>query len=359
MITTGEARRAAEDWVREHVEAWPELVGVVLTGSTRMREPSAPHPPSSDVDVFVWVDARIPSDILEPRGRYAPTKLRHRGVVLEPSFHDVQRIPDAETILGDMFLAPAFTDPLILLDRAGRLSALAASVTPEVNRRRHVRRRLEQALGQVERVGQRPAPPPLPTLAPCWRNAALVIGVIRAAQPPLVAGLRYPTVRRALVVAREALAEGGREDLADALLRLLGCAALGRAEVEALAAELVQAYDLAVEVRRTPVVMDWNVSQDTRELERAAIGELIEEGHHREAMFQLALVRTGVQGILENDGSDEARAWSRAGYGRLLAALGIADDEAFYARAEAILAFIPELRKGCDEVLARNPRVLE
>ena len=109
------------------------------------------------------------------------------------------------------------------------------------------------------------------------------------------------------------LSAAGREDLADALLRLLGSFALSRAEVETLAAEAERTYDIAVEVRRTPVVMDWNVSRDARELERAAVRELIDAGHHREALFQLLLVRTAAQGIIENDGSEEARASSRLG----------------------------------------------
>jgi hypothetical protein len=359
MITTGEARRVAEEWVRGRVGGLPELVGVMLGGSARQRAPSAPHPESSDVDVFIWVDARVPSDIEQPRHRYSPTKLLHRGVVLEPSFHDAQRIADPEAVLGNPNLAPAFADPLLLLDPAGRLAAVAAAVTPAVNRRRHVERRLAAAAAAVAAHGTRPAAPDLPNLKPCWRHAAFVIGVVKAAQLPLVADLRYPTMRRAFAVAREVLAEAGRVDLADALLRLLGSAALTRADVAPLQAELAEAYDLAVAARRTPVVMDWNVSPDARALEHAGIRELVEGGHPREAMFQLLLVRTAVQGILENDGGQEALARSRAGYRRLLAALGIDGDEPFFARAAALQAFLPELREGCEEILARNPRVVE
>jgi hypothetical protein len=42
-----------------------------------------------------------------------------------------------------------------------------------------------------------------------------------------------------------------------------------------------------------------------------------------------------------------------------VAALGIDGDEPFYARAEAILAFEPELRRGCEALLAHNPDVLD
>jgi hypothetical protein len=355
MITTGEARRIAEAWLREEASRVPELVGAILVGSTRARDPEAPHPVASDVDVFLWVDAEVPSDIEHPRGRFAPRKLLRGGVVLEPSFHDARRIADPEAVLGNVHLGAAFADPLILLDPAGRLAA----VRPEYRRRRHVQRRLVQALELVEAMSLHPRAPDLPTLAPCWRNAALAIAVMHAAVVPLVAALRFPTVRRSLVVAREVLAEAGREDLADALLRFAGSATLSRAEVEERVVELWSAYDAAIEARRTPVVMDWNVSREARALECAAIGELVAEGHHREAAYPLLQLRTAVQGILENDGDEEVRAWSRAGYGLLLAALGIEGDEAFDARGEALQAFVPDLRKGCEELLARNPAVLD
>jgi hypothetical protein len=175
----------------------------------------------------------------------------------------------------------------------------------------------------------------------------------------LVAGLRYPTIRRSLVVAREVLRTAGREDLADELLRLLGSFALSRAEVETLADEAEQTSDIAVNVRRTPVVLDWNISHDARELERAAVRELMDAGHHREALFQLLLVRTVAQGIIENDGDEAARGSSRIGYQRLLAALGIDGDEPFQARGQALRAFMPALREGCEALLARASGLLE
>ncbi len=359
MITTGEARRVAEAWLREEAPRVPELVGAILVGSTRARDPEAPHPAASDVDVFLWVDAEVPSDIEHPRGRFAPRKLLRGGVVLEPSFHDARRIADPEAVLGDVHLGAAFADALILLDPTGGLAAVAHAVRPEYRRRRHVQRRLAQALELLEVMSAHPRAPDLPTLAPCWRNAVLALAVMSAAIAPLVAALRFPTVRRSLVVAREVLGEAGREDLADALLRLAGSATLSRAEVEERVAELWSAYDAAVEARRTPVVMDWNVSREARALECAAIGELIAEGHHREAAYPLLQLRTAVQGMLENDGDEQVRAWSRVGYGRLLASLGIEGDEAFDARAKALQAFVLDIRKGCEEILARNTAVLD
>ena len=103
------------------------------------------------------------------------------------------------------------------------------------------------------------------------------------------------------------------------------------------------------------------MAEQVVELFRAPVSGVLEllDGHHREALYQVVLLRTVVQGILENDGDEEVRAWSGAGYRRLLAALGIDGDEAFFARAEALQAFVPELREGCEELLARAPGVFD
>lgn len=358
MITNREARELAGEWVREHTRDLPELVGAILVGSTRARALDAPHPAGSDVDAFVYVDAPVPSDIDQPRHRFSPRKLAWRGVILEPSFHDARRIADPGAVLGDMFLAPAFTDPPIVCDPAGRLAALAAAVGPEVRRREHARRRLAHALKMVAAMGSNPRAPDLPSLKPCWRNAALAIGVMRAAVVPLVAGAGLPTVRRSLILGREVLREAGRDDLAEALLRLAGSAALSRPEVEALVEELWRAYDAAAAVRRTPVVMDWNVSAEVCAFEHAALGELL-DGHHREAACPLLQLRTAVQGILENDADDETVAWSRVGYRRLLEALGIEGDAAFAERGAALQAFVAPLREAAEAILARAPGLVD
>lgn len=342
--------------MREEAGRHPELVGAVLAGSTRTRGPEEPHPPSSDVDLFLFVDAEVPSEILEPHGRFAPRKLAFRGVVLEPSFHEARRIADPEVVLGDMQFAPLFNEPCILLDPHGRLAALTAAVGPEFLRRRHAQRRLGQALGPATPSASPAAIREVPALcASCWRNAGLAFGVAHCAVAVLVASLRHPTGRRSLVLAREVLREAGREDVADELLRLLGSFTLTRTEVETLATEAERTYDVAVDVRATPVVMDWNVSRDARELERSAVRELIEAGHHREALFQLLLVRTAVQGIIENDGSEDARVSSRIGYRGLLAALGIDGDEPFHTRGQELRAFMPALRACCEELLTHAP----
>ncbi|BET66317.1 hypothetical protein ASA1KI_12350 [Opitutales bacterium ASA1] len=356
MTTTREARLAAEAWLRDEVPHYPELIGAVLAGSTSRRDPSEPHPPSSDVDLFLFVDSEVPSDRHHPRGRYAPRKILFRGIVLEPSFHPTRRLSDPAAVLGDCYLAPIFADPCILADPQGVLRALAAAVKPEYRWRSHALRRLSHALEMAVPVDPVAAiPADIPALrAPCWPVVAHAFGVMRLAFTVLVAGLRFPTIRRSFAVAREVLRDAGREHVAGELLRLLGSFRLSRTVVRTLADEASHGYDLAVATHRTPVVLDWNVSPDARELERAAVQQLIDEGHHREAVFQLLLVRTIAQGILENDADVATRTCARLGYQRLLHALGIDDHAKLRARTADIQAFMPTLRETCETILARH-----
>ncbi|MFO1477428.1 MAG: hypothetical protein U1F98_12330 [Verrucomicrobiota bacterium] len=329
------------------------MIGAVLAGSAHTRRPDEPHPAGSDVDLLIFVDSEVPSEILEPHGRFAPRKLVFRGVVLEPSFHDARRIADPEVVLGDVHLAPVFCDPDILFDASGRLQKLASAVKPAFHQRTHIHRRLHHAFHPPSPAGPGIVVQDLPALrAPCWRNAFFAFDIGRAASAVLVAGRRYPTVRRSFIVAREVLCQAGREDLADALLRLLGSFGLSPSDVESLAAELERSYDVAVELRRTPVVMDWNVSRDARELERAAVREMIGAGYHRESLFHVLLLRTVVQGILENDAPGEVLSPSRAGYGRLLEALGIEGSEALHNRERELRGFMPVLQGFCEDLVA-------
>lgn len=359
-MTTREARLAAEAWVRAEVADRPDLVGAVLAGSTRTRTPDAPHPAGSDVDIFIFVEAEIPSDIHEPRGRFAPRKLAYRDVVLEPSFHDARRIADAGAVAGDMHLASILSQPVILLDPHGRLEALAASVAPEVLRRSRAHQRLEQALAAALPGEPYAGVPDAPGLgAPCWRNVAHAFAIMRCAMAVLVAGLVPPTTRRSFIVARDVLRQSGQEPLADELLRLLGSLGLSRSGVEALVEEAERTYDVAVAVRHTPVAMEWNASRDARALEHAAVREMVDTGCHREAVFQLLLVRTVAQGIIENDADDATRLSSRRGYKRLLRALGLDGEGALEARGREVRAFMPVLRTCCESLLAHAPGLVD
>lgn len=351
----------AAEWVREELGALPELVGALLAGSTRERDPDRPHPETSDLDVWIVVDAAVPDPVVEPENRFAFRKLHFRGLIVERAFFAWARLADPEPVLGDPYVAPNLSAPVLLADPSGRLARLGAAVRAEFPRRAHVRRRVEGALamaaGFSDHAASGAAPPPgfHPLVV---RAAGLVAAVAHAAAAPAAAALAPPTTRRAFVLAGDVLGRHGRPELAEELLQTLGSAELGRPEVERALLELERAYDAAVEIRRTPFGLDHNVSREARDFALGGIRELVED-HPREAMYQLTFTRSLAQNAIENDGSAELRARFREGYLRLLSTLGLDTEARRAARVAEIRALLPRLRAGCEEVVAGTAGILE
>ncbi len=360
VITTREARLAAAAWVREQAEAIPEYVGALVAGSTRERADGDPHPDSSDVDVWVVVDAPVPDTMQEPRHRFATRKFHHRGVVIERGFFPWERLADPERVLGDPYLAPNLASPAIVGDPSGRIRRVADAVAPAYPRRVHVRRRVEAKLAGADRFcgwaassGHEPPYHPA-VIAP----AQVVVAAQHAAGAVAVAALRQPSPRRSFVRAGEILAAHGRSELHADLLRALGSAEMGRAEVERALEELARAYDVATRVRRTPFGMELEFAPESRAFALGGVRELVEAGHHREAMFRLTLLRALAQNAIENDGSPAERAELGEGFRALLATMGL-DEPRRLARIAEIRQLLPRLRAGCEEILAATPGVVD
>jgi len=262
MLTTRDARLMAAEWVRAEAVHIPEFVGAVLAGSARERALGDPHPATSDLDVWIVVDAAVPDTVAEPESHFAVRKLHHRGVVIERA-------------------------------RGGDPRQPARGIDQE-NRRRE---------GRPE--------------------------------------VRVPEDARGI---GQALPREETE--------------LGRSDVERASAELERAYDAAVEVRRTPFGLDYNVSRDGRTLALGGVREIAAE-HPREAMGRLLFLRSLVQNVLEHDASVEARERFREGYLELLSSMGLDTDARRAARVAGIRALLPRLRAGCEEILSSTPGVLE
>jgi hypothetical protein len=360
MLTTREARLVAEEWVRAEAASIPEFVGALLAGSARARAPEDPHPETSDLDVWIVVDAAVPDTVAAPEGRFAARKLHHRGVIVERAFFPWERLSDPARVLGDAFLAPALAAPVLLADPSGRLERVAAAVRAEFPRRSHVRRRVDGALALAGQFCEYAASgATAPRFDPLVSRAAgLGVSVTHAAAAPAAAALVAPATRWALVRAGELLRSHGRPALAEELLAALGSAALGRADVARAFDELERAYDAAVAVRRTPFGLDYNVAREARALALGGVRELVAD-HPREAMDRLLFLRSLAQNVLEHDGSAGERARFREGYLALLSAMGLDTDARRAARVAAIRALLPRLRAACEEIVAATPGVVE
>lgn len=103
-----------------------------------------------------------------------------------------------------------------------------------------------------------------------------------------VAQLKQSTTRRTVTLLGELLAEQDRADLHEAALSLMGSAQLSVADVQALHTQIISAFDHAVAVNRTPMPYGFTIQPHLRPYYVEATQELIDEGHHREAVYWIA-----------------------------------------------------------------------
>lgn len=335
----------ARRWVLEEARAMPGFVGAFSHGSVNWLPDEAILPPTSDLDILiVLADA-------DSSGKTG--KLVYRDVMLEVSYlpHDQMRSPDL--VLRDYHLAGSFRMASILADPSGQLARLQAAVARDYARRPWVKARCEHARAHVLRhLRSLSQPAPLHDQVIGWLFAAGVTTHVL-----LVAGLQNPTVRRRYVAARELLADYGHGDFCPSLLELLGCAGMGRAQVEQHLAALAEVFDAAKAVIKTPFSFASDISDRARPIAIDGSRELIERGDHREAVFWMAVTYSRCQKVLYHDAPVELQGRFCPGYRRLLGDLGVTSPAALQQRGAQVRAFLPRVQAVAEAILAANPGI--
>lgn len=339
------ARAAARDWVAEETRRLPNFYGAYFASSMTALPDGAPLPAASDVDIKVLVDA--------PDVDANPQKIVYRGVVLDISYGSRHDIATPEKVLGTYYTAAHFTHPCIIADPSGDLARIQAIVQREYARRIWVRARCEQARAQLETSLSWLTPEgPLHDQMLAWLFAVVFT-------PPmvLVADLRNPTHRRGLATFREVVEKYGHPELHQRLLHIVGCGTMTRTQAETLLAACADAFDVAQEIRKTPILLGSNISGFARPMAIGGGQELISDGFHREAMPWIAFIHTLCQQILHNDAPQEIRERFTPAYARLLAGLGVPAYDDIADRQEQFRQLIPDLWEVTEELLARNPAI--
>jgi len=96
------------------------------------------------------------------------------------------------------------------------------------------------------------------------------------------------------------LTEYGQPEFQETLLELLGAAPLSRARVAQHLTTLTDIFDLAVKAIQTPFPFACDLSDIARPSAIDGSLELIERGHHREAMFWIAVTYARCQKVLSS-----------------------------------------------------------
>jgi hypothetical protein len=343
--TVREARAVASRWLAGHAAGLPNFAGAFLSGSAAWLPADADLPATSDVDVMVvTTDPQAPPKL---------GKLRYGGVLLDVTFLSWGQLGSSEDLLASYHLAGGFRTNTILADPTGRLAELHAAIAGSYARRSWVRRRCEQAERRiVDGLARLDATGPLHDRVTAWLFPTGVTTHVL-----LTAGLRNPTVRLRYLAARTLLLEYGRVGFHEELLGLLGCAHLTPDRVDHHLRAMTQAFDAAAAVAETPFPFASDITPAARAIAVDGSRELVEQGHHREAVFWIVATAARCQKALASDAPAATRAACRRGFAELLDDLGVGSPAALRRRAREVHGFLPRLGEVKEAILAANPLV--
>ena len=344
-MTVGRAKAVAREWVHEHVEGTPGVVGAIFHGSVNWLPDAAGLAPGSDVDVLVVVDEAATWD--------KPGKFAVDGVLLEVSDLPAAQVASGKQVLGTYALAGSFRDPDIILDPTGHLAAVATTVTAHYADEDQVRRRMADARDRVRSGFAIRDGAPFADQVIHWAfPAAVTTHVV------LVAGLRNPTVRKRYLMIRELLAEYGLEDRYDLFTGLLGANRPSPVRIAAAMDGLEAIFRDATRVIRSPFPFSADISADGWPVAIGGSRDLIAAGNAQEAVFWMLATWSRCMSVLVTDGTPGQVARHERPYRQFVADLGIRSVADLRARHDETLAALPEVWSIAVEIMTRNAGIL-
>ena len=287
MVLIAEARAVARDWARG--QTGPDLVGAFLAGSSAVGPGGDELATTSDVDLVLVTSGVAPAKV---------GKLWHDGVLLDVSSLSAAEL-EPRTIAGTSYLAPFFTDAMIIHDPAGALAALHDQVRGLVDQPVWVRRRVTEVRTKIT-TGLAAADPTAPL-------AQQVIGWVFPASLPtvqlLVAAGRPPTVRKRYLRCQQLLAgtSDAPPDLYERLLAALGCADVTSDQVRRHLDGLADTLRVTATHARTPFPFSSDLRPDTWHIALDGSVELVDAGWPREAVWWLLATAARCATVLAAD----------------------------------------------------------
>jgi len=351
MITIGEAKQIAKDWVEAEAPNIPNFQGAFLVGSINWKNEDEPLPAASDVDLKVVVD-------IAPRDPIFEGDLRHqnrsfKGISLETTFSPFQGFSTPEQILADHRYAAHFTVPNILSDPSGELTRIQKTVAEQFPQKKWVIKRVDGArsftLWGLDA---------LQSGSVADRMLCLIFALWGIAQIPLHADLIAPTGRKCGIVFLEVLENHGKQALHESLLELLGSQSMTRLDVERHLQDLSNTFDRAVEIAKSPSLGDY-VNRAARPLVIEGSREMVNDGFHREAMSWISSMRAIFQQTILRDAPDEVQISYVDQYQKLLSELGLHSTDDFEKRAEDGATLLDEVMQVAEEIMETNPKIVK
>jgi hypothetical protein len=298
-----------------------------------------------DLHLILHDDVDVPGENMEAL---------YKGLMIEAGFRQQKDYRTPEVVLADPVIASHMAVPGILYDPMGFLTRLHEVVAGEYARRKWVQARCEaekrEAFGMLESTAR--IPDPVAALSLLAYAGTFVSGVLALARLKPITGRRsYPQMRLVLEA-------WGRADLHERLLEVIGHAHLSREQVERYLRDATEAFDIAVQVKRTPHPFGYKMHAHLRPYFVDGTQEMICEGFHREAVgWAMAYYASSIQ-VIQADAPSKLTPDMQAKFEECMGRqLGPTGAHAWKIRIERARAVFSEVFTLADEIIARNPAI--
>jgi hypothetical protein len=353
-----QAKEAAAAWVAENIEQWPGIIGAHLVGGITTMPDDASFPAYKDVDVHLIFNTGSP--MLDAPGPFMNIlEVPYGGISIEAGIRPVSEYASADAVLANPEIAHHLTVQSVIYDPGGWLQDLQELVRLDYSRRRWVQARidyerkgLEGAFALSERAkGMYGASGEVSILGYTTTYIGATLCVARLIAPSIGG--------RLWVRMRETLVQYDRLDLYDELLVLLGVKEVDQIRAQQILNEGAEAFDRAVEIRRTPHPFQHKLHRHLRPYFVESCQSMIDEGYYREALGWTTPFVMASTNVILVDGTDDEKPIYAAIQAGVLETLGMATEDALDAKFAQARQLYDQFFALADEIVASNPNVAD
>jgi len=345
-MNVGQVIELAKEWVEIYGSQIPGFCGAHLMGGLNYTPKDSSFPNYKDVDINILV---------RDGNGWDTHDLSYKGLILEYGSVNIEEYQSAEKVLADPRLASNLAVNSILSDPTGMLASLHKTVELEYPRRKWVLARCDAAKNSAKNSLNELSRANSPLDA--YRHLAGLIldlsGLIA------IAGLRPPTHRRSLVLAKNVLETWRQADLHEEILKVYGSAHLTKMQVEAYLPACEAAFDKAVEVTRTPIPFAFKLHPHVKPYFIEGSREMIEEGYHREAVLWISVGTFIATNAILTDAPENDKPPFLAAAHKFLSDLGLIAFEDIESRIQQAKELTDRVSKVADLIVSENSEIIE
>jgi len=351
-----EVKQITSEWLTLNLAQYPGLCGAHFVGSINTMPDEAYFPAYKDVDMHLVF--KEGSTALDNHGPFANLlETEYRGAILEGGYMPFSAYQTPEMVLANPEIAHHLTVDSLIYDPDDWLGGLQEPVRREYARRRWVmdrieyeRKGLEQWQG-LRQYAQAMDSSGFSELNLLGYHLSYLVALL------CVATLQAPSSGYNRM--REILVEHNRLDLYDEAIAILGFQNISSDQAEALLEEGVQAFDLAVKVRRSPHPFQHKLNPHQRGYFVDKCRSLLDAGLVEQAVgWMLAFYGSSINVILA-DGPDEVKPKYAARLKLLMEMLGIDSPGELDERYLRMKDLDEQFFKLAGEMIHGNPNIFD